>query len=94
MSYAAAVLRVLAEEFPTEMGSPVTTQIISDAVARQADQGSEHFEVIIDDPILANWRLKADRQDPRRVRLACCRLRVSLADQEREKRINTVLAAI
>lgn len=94
MTYTAAVIRVLAEEFPAELSNPVTKQIISEAVSRQANRGGDHFEVIVDNPALANWRLKADRQDRRRVRLACCRLPVSPADQERERRINTVLAAI
>lgn len=91
--YADAVVRVLAEDF-TDLRDDTTREIVRDAVQRHLLDPTDILEVIVDSPYSANWRLKADRKDIRRVRLSCYRLDPSDADNEREHRINTALAVI
>lgn len=91
--YAAAVVRVLAGDF-RDLTDQHIRQIVAENVARQAEAPLASFEVIVDNPISANWRLKADGQDQRRVRLACYRMNPAADDRERERRINTALQTI
>jgi hypothetical protein len=92
--YAAAVIHVLIEDFGPELRDPVIEKIVRDAIVRQAQSAEPSFEVIIDNPISASWRLKPTSKDRRRVRLACYRMHPTDSDRERERRINTALAAI
>lgn len=92
--YAEAVVRILTEDFPGLRADETTRTFIGCAVERHALNPTDVLEVIVDSAYLANWRLKADRNDSRRVRLACFRLNPTDADNERERRINTALAAI
>jgi hypothetical protein len=88
--YPTAVVDTLAAEFPN-LTDPATAAIVRDAVARQADQPNTAFECIVDSPLLANWRLRAHREAPPRVRLTCCRLDPPQADHDREQRVNQAL---
>ena len=56
-SYAEAVVRTLAEHFPG-LADPMTAGIIKAAVTDQATSPRDTFEVIVDDPRRADWRLK------------------------------------
>jgi hypothetical protein len=85
---------VLAEEFPTEMRSTVVRGIITDAVRRHAETPTDMTEIIVDDPVSANWRLKPDREHPARVRLAFCPVNPERREDERERRVNVALATI
>lgn len=91
--YAAAVVRVLADDFRA-LKDETVRRIVTESVARQAFAPVPSFEVIVDDLSSANWRLTADRDDQRRVRLGCFRMRPHNADDERKRRINTTLCAI
>jgi hypothetical protein len=92
-NYASAVIRVLSEDFP-DLNDETTRTIVRDAIERHVLSPTDMLEVIVDSPYSANWRLKADRNDIQRVRLSCYRMDPSDADRERERRINTALAAI
>lgn len=88
--YATAVVGVLAAEFP-ELTDPGVASEVRAAVERHVRSPSRAFEVIIDDPAVANWRLRAARDSSGRVRLACYRFGPSAADLDRERRVNEVL---
>ena len=68
-TYAARVVEVLREYFP-DLRDPVTATAVSAAVEYNARHPSASFEVIVDDPGSARWRLKASSDDRTRVRLA------------------------
>lgn len=88
--YAFAVLDILASEFP----NLPTGATIVDAINRHATT-PDRFELIVDHPTLANWRLCEDPDNPGRVRLACCKPpnQTSAADMQRERRINNRLSS-
>ena len=67
--YASSVIEVLRGRF-TDLTDPAVEEIIASAVERQTRDPQPTFEVIVDDPRSARWRLKADPRDRRRVRLA------------------------
>ena len=92
-NYATGVMRVLSEDFPG-LADETTRSIVEEAVERHALNPKDTLEVIVDNPTLANWRLKADRNDPCRVRLSCYRFNETDSDRERVQRINTALAAL
>jgi hypothetical protein len=91
--YSAAVIHTLVSEF-SNLTDPTTAVIVREAVARHANQPDTAFECIIDDPILANWRLRPHREQPSRVRVACYRLNPTQADNDREQRVNHALNLI
>lgn len=93
--YAAAVHRILAEEFP-HVGGKTLARLIVENVARQAEMPLRSFELIVDEPTLANWRLVPEQTGPDRwrVQVICCKPRPSHANAAREQRINTALRAI
>jgi len=91
--YTDSVLEVLDEHFKVELADAVTRDVVTSAVSRQALKRSDSFEVIVDAPYIANWRLKP-AVSGRRVRLACYRLNESAADRRREEAVNTALRAI
>jgi hypothetical protein len=91
--YANAVVRVLAEEFPRDLRDPVAREITMEAVVRHAVNPTDMLEVIID-PVSATWRLKPDRDNPARVRLAFCPVNPERREDERQRRVNVALATI
>jgi hypothetical protein len=92
-SYAAQVVQVLREHFP-DLGDPVTAEIIADQIERQIQSPQDWFEVIVDTPCLARWRLKARSDDRRRVRLHCYRALPSTAESSLEATMNDALRAL
>lgn len=91
--YAAAVVEVLATDFP-ELADETTAAMARNAIARHATAPADPFEVIIDSPTLANWRLRPHRERPKRVRIACYRFELSAEDLAKEQRINATLERI
>jgi hypothetical protein len=92
--YANTVVRVLAEEFPADLSNQYVREIITDAVFRHMLNPNDATEIIVDDPSSASWRLKPDRQNPDRVRIAHMPANPEHINSERERRINVALAAI
>ena len=90
--YAAAVVDVLAKEFPN-LADAGTAEVVRDEVARHAVEPGRAFECTLDDLTVANWRLRPHRVAPR-VRVACHRLNPSESDIDREQRINEALALL
>ena len=68
-AYAASVVEVLREHFP-DLNDPVTAAAVSASVEYNERHPAASFEVIVDDPRSARWRLKARSDDRRRVRVA------------------------
>jgi hypothetical protein len=93
LRYADAVVRVLAEEFPSALRNTATQAIIAGAITRHAQDPSDTLEVIVN-PETATWRLTANREHPHRVRLAHCPVNPEWFDNEREHRVNVALATI
>ena len=93
--YAAAAHRVLVEEFP-RLADRTLELIVLEQVGRNAELPWTGFELTVDDPRIANWRIVPDHlgADRWRVQLACCKPRPSHANAERERRINEALRAI
>jgi hypothetical protein len=94
-TYATAVVRVLRDHFP-DLADPVVAAVVTHAVERQAREASQVFEVIVDDPRSARWRLKARSDDRTRVRLAYCPVILpgSDAGNELERTVNDALRAL
>jgi hypothetical protein len=67
--YATDVVRVLAGHFPG-LADATTRDILTRAVVAHQRNPQAPFEVIVDDPRSARWRLKASSRDRTRVRLA------------------------
>lgn len=91
--YAASVVKVLREHFP-DLADPTTAEVVTDLVERQVRNPRAGFEVIVDDPISARWRLKPDPRDCNRVRLGCYRLHPREADAELERTVNKALREV
>ena len=92
-SYATSVVRVLREHFP-DLADPTTAEVITDLIERQARDPQPGFEVIVDDPASAKWRLHVDNRDRRRVLLYIHRTRPSDADAELSRTVNDALRAL
>jgi hypothetical protein len=92
-SYAESVVGVLREHFP-DLADPTAAEIIARAVRRQANDPHDAFEVIVDNPRSANWRLRAWREDRRRVHLACYRMTERDQDVQFTRTVNDALAAL
>jgi hypothetical protein len=94
-AYAEAVYRVLVADFPN-LETPSLALLVREQVARQTEAPSPAFEVILDDPSVANWRLVPDPTGGTRwrVQVACCKPHPSRVDARREQRLNVVLRAI
>jgi hypothetical protein len=90
--YASAVIAVLCDDFP-DLRDPVTAEIVRKHIWL-AHTGVRSLEVIMDDPISANWRLVRAPHDRRRVHLACWKLNRTEADSERWARLNAALDAL
>lgn len=91
--YAEKVTGVLVTCFP-DLLDPIILEIIRPAVRRQAENPARWFEVIVDDPRQANWRLRPHRTEPGRVRLACFRMTMRDEDVTLERTVNEALAVL
>jgi hypothetical protein len=91
--YATQVIDVLREHFP-DLANPATAEVVTDLIERQARDPQPGFEVIVDDPISAKWRLHSDPRDRRCVLLYIHRARHSEADAELSRTVNDALRAL
>lgn len=91
--YAQAVVAVL-REHTTFITSEAVAEVMWDAVVRQAGNPQDWFEVIVDSPARAIWKLRPVRGNPARVRLACFRVNPNLEDDQLEHAVNEALAAL
>lgn len=87
--YAEQVTGVLAAEFPGDLADPQTRDLVTRLITRLA--AGEVHEVIVDNPVLANWRLYPCHGG---VRLACTRLHPTPRDDDRESRVNMALTCL
>ena len=87
-AYADAVIDTLAGDFP-DLNDPIMADTVRTCMRAYMHTG--HLEVIMDDPISAQWRLIGHRG---RVQLACWRQTLTEDDQERLDRINEALQAL
>ena len=92
-TYAASVVQVLREHFP-DLAAPVIAAFVTDLIERHARDPLAPFEVIVDDPRAAKWRLCADNRDRRRVLLFIHRASPSDADAELSRTVNDALRAL
>lgn len=92
-AYAASVIKILREHFP-DVRDPVVEEILTGAIEQQEHDARSSFEFIVDDPFFAKWRLKADSEDRRRVRLTCYRMHPRPEDSELCTAVNAALSAI
>ena len=94
-NYAASVVEVLREYFP-DLTDPDVAKTAKAAIDRQMRSPRDSFEFIVDDPWSARWRLKADSQDRRLVRLAYYPVIPpgSGANNELERTVNDALSRI
>jgi hypothetical protein len=92
-TYAASVVRVLREHFP-DLADPTTAKVVTDLIERHVRDPQAPFEVIVDDPISAKWRLHADNRDRCRVLLYIHRARPAEADAELSRTVNDALRAL
>jgi hypothetical protein len=90
--YAVAVWDTLSQEFPAlrqdMLAGLVHKMVYNNALTLCG------IELIVDDPISANWRLTPAAHDRRRVRIGCWRVSPSPEDAERERRLNAALDAL
>lgn len=93
LSYGEAVVKVLHEHTPF-LAAPEVAAIVAGLVDRQVKNRHDSFEVIVDDPASASWRLKSRSEDRKRVRLACYRLNRRESDDELERTVNEALEAL
>src|ERR1039457_3336489 len=92
-AYAASVVKVLREHFP-DLADPATTELVTDLIERHVRDPLAPFEVIVDDPRSAKWRLHADNRDRRRVLLYIHRASPSDADAEPSRTVQDALRAL
>lgn len=93
-TYARAVVAVLADHFELDA---VTRSVIVEAVTRQRTRRSRSFEVAVDHPLTAAWRLTPDPCDRSRVVLADFRMPPrdgDLPPDPRLDRVNRALVAL
>lgn len=91
--YAANVVKVLAGDFPAVTDDSLG-RLVPKHIARQAKAPMWSFEVIV--TYTREWRLVPERtgRDRWRVQIACYMDDPTVADGERERRINTALRAL
>ncbi|QXV57369.1 hypothetical protein [Amycolatopsis sp. TNS106] len=95
LDYAASVVELLEQVGGfTDLSNPSIAEVVRNAVARYAADPTAEFECIVDNPGLANWRLRPGRNEPGRVRLACYRYQETQADVERVRRVDAALEQI
>ena len=92
-TYAASVVQVLREHFP-DLAAPVIAAFVTRLIERHARDPLAPFEVIVDDPRAAKWRLHADNRDRCRVLLYIHRASPSDADAELSRTVNDALRAL
>lgn len=91
--YAAAVVDVLADEFPDLLADPAVARILENKIVRHATTPEPQFDWIMDMGTLS-WRLKADQIEAGKVRITYHEMPPSNADVIREKVINDKLQAL
>ena len=93
--YASGVLHVLASDFP-DLRDPEVAAIIRKAIWTHAHApGHVGIQIIVDNPVNANWKLVPDKVNPGRVRLRCWKQNpIPAAAQERQDRLNEALQAL
>jgi hypothetical protein len=91
--YAALVTELLRGHFPG-LADPVTAEVVTGLIERHVRDPHAPFEVIVDDPAAANWRLHADSRDRSRVLLYIYRMRPSEADIDLSRTVNDALRAL
>lgn len=94
-SYAENVLAILVEHFDL---NPTERHVIEEALTRQHTAPSRTFEVIVDSPFSANWRLRPDQADPRLVHLSDYRTPLRTGEDRpvdpRQEAVNAALLAL
>jgi hypothetical protein len=89
--YAAAVIDILAPDFPAVKDNSLG-RILPEEIARQAEAPMRSFELIV--TYTREWRLIPADGDRRRVQLACFKARASYEESARSRRMNAALRAI
>jgi hypothetical protein len=92
-TYAASVVKVLREHF-RDLTDPTTAVVVTDLIEHHARNPQDPFEVIVDNPISARWRLHADNRDRYRVLLYIHRACPSESDAELSRTVNDALRAL
>lgn len=92
-AYASAVIGVLREHF-RGLADPSTAKVVTDLIEHHARYPLAPFEVIVDDPISAKWRLHADNRDRSRVLLFIHHARPSESDAGLCRTVNDALRAL
>lgn len=90
--YATDVVRVLimVGDF-ADLSDPAITEVVYQAVVKHLRDPRESWECIVDNPILANWRLRPHHDQVGRVRLGCYRHTTTMGNVERERVVNEAL---
>ena len=100
--YADGVVEVLHVEF-SDLDDPMVADVVRTAILHQLAAPAPGFEVILDSPISANWRLKAGPPPttfrlacyaPTPFRLACYAYLPTPAHTERAARVSAALGAL
>lgn len=93
--YAISVVRVLSRYF-SDLHDPATARLVTDTIEHQARHPEASFEIIVDDPGSARFRLKSASWDRRRVRLAYFPVLPpgSVAGNTLESTVNNALRAL
>ena len=89
--YAQDVVAALLPYF-ADLKVPFMAKVVENALRRYVEKPYPMFEVLLDER--GNWRLYAKLGTPGEVRLACCKIVATEADEEGERRINALLAKI
>lgn len=92
--YARSVVEVLAAHFDLD---DVARGVILSALEQQRRQPTASFEVIVDSPFAASWRLRPSHDDLTRVRLGDYRLPPTRGERTQDPRqvaVNAALLAI
>ncbi|MGV9310362.1 hypothetical protein ACWDLG_43960 [Nonomuraea sp. NPDC003727] len=93
-SYARQVVQILAAYFD-DLTDPTTADIVATSIAAYLAEPVPGWEVILDTPAIANWRLKPDTGN--RIRVACTRLpprTPDAAQQQRDREREQALTAL
>jgi hypothetical protein len=93
-TYAASVVRVLREHGVSWLPTAMDAEIVTKLIEEQQRDPKDSFEVIVDSPHAARWRLKARSDDRTRVRLACFALGRNSTVVEFERTVNDALRAL
>lgn len=93
-TYAAAVVKVLREHGVSWLPTAMDAEIVTKLIEQQQRDPKDSFEVIVDSPHAARWRLKARSDDRTRVSLTCFALNQNSVTAELERTVNDALRAL